>query len=415
MSLLDVLPEEKRNRLEFLINRGSNPGALNDLTRALSVVEADPELSAKATGERWNLTVYWDKSPIGKIPLMEIYPNESYGHSDWQSCFSNADYFVNLGAPERLGYAFYDNVDDIRKLTRSTLSSQKDKAARKINQLVADLKKGTGKAGRSTWKIHSPVTNLHFEEGIMKDEKVKTVAEDHGSELLTVIDAVELADDITKADRPFYIDTDHEVENGLDVWAVDSKTGEDYPRSWRVMDDLSVLIFNTDKNGDSDLVDEKSFENIHELGTWLAKEFADLAGKTESVEYAHDEDAYQEAIDAAVESVREITSETYPGQKIEVTGDYSIDNDLAKFVLNASFHFDHSPSPDEISACEICMEKAADHADPLLWDDGDVSVDAYDAAGNVIPSEKGGAADHYAVNVTWLGTKVAPAKDYRPE
>ena len=51
----------------------------------------------------------------------------------------------------------------------------------------------------------------------MKNEKAKTVAEDHGSELLTVIDAVELADEITKADRPFYIDTDHEVENGLDV------------------------------------------------------------------------------------------------------------------------------------------------------------------------------------------------------
>jgi len=278
MSLLDVLPEKDRNRLEFLINRGRNPHALDDLTRALSVVEADPELSAKATGERWNLRVYWDKSPIGKIPLMEIYPNENYGHPDWQSCFSNADYFVTLGAPDRLGYDFYDHVADIRELTGRALSSQKDKAAREINRLVSDLKKGTGKTGGSTWKIHSPVTNLHFEEGIMKNKK--PVAEDHGSELLTVIDAVELADSLTKAGRPFYIDTDHEAENGLDVWAVNSKTGEDYPRSWRVMDDLSVFVYNTDKNGNADVVEEKSFGNIHELGAWLAKEFANLAGKT---------------------------------------------------------------------------------------------------------------------------------------
>lgn len=180
--LLDLLPEKDRDRLEFLINRGRNPDALTDLTRALSVVEADPELSAKATGERWNLRVYWDKSPIGRIPLMEIYPNENYGHRDWQSCFSNADYFVTLGAPDRLGYDFYDHVADIRELTGRVLSSQKDKAARKINQLVADLKKGTGKDGGSTWKIHSPVTNLHFEEGIMKNEKAKTVGEDKSRE-----------------------------------------------------------------------------------------------------------------------------------------------------------------------------------------------------------------------------------------
>lgn len=107
----------------------------------------------------------------------------------------------------------------------------------------------------------------------------KTAAEDHGSELLTVIDAVELADSLTKAGRPFYIDTGHEAENGLDVWAVNSKTGEDYPRSWRVMNDLSVFVYNTDKNGNADVIEEKSFGDIHELGTWLAKEFAALAGK----------------------------------------------------------------------------------------------------------------------------------------
>ena len=107
--------------------------------------------------------------------------------------------------------------------------------------------------------------------------------EDHGIHLLTTADVVELADSITKAGRPFYIDTDHEVENGLDVWAVNSETGEDYPRSWRVMDDLSVLIFNTDRKGNSALVGEKSFEDAHELGVWLAKEFASLAGKTEEV------------------------------------------------------------------------------------------------------------------------------------
>ena len=107
--------------------------------------------------------------------------------------------------------------------------------------------------------------------------------EDHGIHLLTTADVVELADSITKAGRPFYIDTDHEVENGLDVWAVNSETGEDYPRSWRVMDDLSVLIFNTDRKGNSELVDEKSFEDVHELGVWLAREFTNLAGKNEAI------------------------------------------------------------------------------------------------------------------------------------
>lgn len=120
--------------------------------------------------------------------------------------------------------------------------------------------------------------------------------EDHGSELRTVIDAVELADSITKAGRPFYIDTDHEVENGLDVWAVNSKTGEDYPRSWRVMNDLSVDIFNTDKNGNSDLIDEKSFADVQELFKWLSTEFNNLAGKRESDDSddAWDDDQYME-------------------------------------------------------------------------------------------------------------------------
>lgn len=118
------------------------------------------------------------------------------------------------------------------------------------------------------------------EESTMKNEKGKNVNEDHGSELLTVIDAVELADSLTKAGRPFYIDTDHEGKSGLDVWAVNSKTGEDYPRSWRVMDDLSVFVYNTDKNGNADVVEEKSFGNVRELGAWLAKEFTDLAGKS---------------------------------------------------------------------------------------------------------------------------------------
>lgn len=129
----------------------------------------------------------------------------------------------------------------------------------------------------------------------MKNEKTKTVAEDHGSELLTVIDAVELADEITKADRPFYIDTDHEIENGLDVWAVNSKTGEDYPRSWRVMDDLSVLVFNMGAKGDTHLIEEKSFEDINELGVWLAKEFSNLAGKShESKGRRNERDEYAE-------------------------------------------------------------------------------------------------------------------------
>lgn len=156
--------------------------------------------------------------------------------------------------------------------------------------------------------------------------------EDHGSELLTVIDAVELADEITKAGRPFYIDTDHEVENGLDVWAVNSKTGEDYPRSWRVMDDLSVLIFNTDKNGNSDLVDEKSFEDIHELGVWLAKEFADLAGKNESGEW--DDDQYKEwalgninsLIDRCWASIESAIKEKYPGATLSANNDAEVDD-----------------------------------------------------------------------------------------
>lgn len=114
----------------------------------------------------------------------------------------------------------------------------------------------------------------------MKNEKGKIINEDHGSELLTVIDAVELADSLTKAGRPFYIDTVHEAENGLDIWAVDSKTGEDYPRSWRVMDDLSVIVYNTDKNGNADVVEEKSFGDIHELGAWLAKEFIEFIALT---------------------------------------------------------------------------------------------------------------------------------------
>lgn len=170
------------------------------------------------------------------------------------------------------------------------------------------------------------------EENIMKNEKAKTVAEDHGSELLMIIDAVELADEITKAGRPFYIDTDHEVENGLDVWAVNSKTGEDYPRSWRVMNDLSVLIFNTDKNGNSDLVDEKSFEDIHELGVWLAKEFADLAGKNESGEW--DDDQYKEwavgnikpLIDRCWASIESAIKEKYPGATLSANNDTEVDD-----------------------------------------------------------------------------------------
>lgn len=166
----------------------------------------------------------------------------------------------------------------------------------------------------------------------MKNEKAKTVTEDHGSELLTVIDAVELADAITKAGRPFYIDTDHEVENGLDVWAVNSKTGEDYPRSWRVMDDLSVLIFNTDKNGNSDLIEEKSFEDIHELGVWLAKEFADLAGKNESGEW--DDEQYKEwaledidrLIDRCWDSIESAIKEKYPGATLSANYDVEVDD-----------------------------------------------------------------------------------------
>jgi len=156
--------------------------------------------------------------------------------------------------------------------------------------------------------------------------------EDHGSELLTVIDAVELADDITKADRPFYIDTDHEVENGLDVWAVNSKTGEDYPRSWRVMNDLSVLIFNTDEKGNSDLVDEKSFENIQELGAWLAKEFNNLAGKNESDEW--DDDQYKEwaigdispLIDRCWTSIESAIKEKYPDASLTANNDTEVDD-----------------------------------------------------------------------------------------
>lgn len=159
--------------------------------------------------------------------------------------------------------------------------------------------------------------------------------EDHGSELLTVIDAVELADDITKADRPFYIDTDHEVENGLDVWAVNSKTGEDYPRSWRVMNDLSVLIFNTDEKGNADLVDEKSFENIQELGVWLAKEFAEMAGKNESDEWDDewDDDQYKEwalddispVVDRCWTSIESAIKEKYPDASLTANNDTEVD------------------------------------------------------------------------------------------
>ncbi len=162
--------------------------------------------------------------------------------------------------------------------------------------------------------------------------KPENLNEDHGSELLTVIDAVELADDITKADRPFYIDTDHEVENGLDVWAVNSKTGEDYPRSWRVMNDLSVLVFNTDAKGNSDLVDEKSFENIQELGAWLAKEFNNLAGKNESDEW--DDDQYKEwaigdispLIDRCWTSIESAIKEKYPDASLTANNDTEVDD-----------------------------------------------------------------------------------------
>ncbi len=151
--------------------------------------------------------------------------------------------------------------------------------------------------------------------------------EDHGSELLTVIDAVELADELTKEGRPFYIDTDHEVEDGLDVWAVNSKTGEDCPRSWRVMDDLSVLVFNTDKNGNADLIEEKSFEDIHELGVWLAKEFGNLAGKNESGDW-DDYDYYEWAvgnigklIDKNWAIIKDAFQEKYPGATLTRNND----------------------------------------------------------------------------------------------
>lgn len=125
--------------------------------------------------------------------------------------------------------------------------------------------------------------------------KLENRNEDHGSELLTVIDAVELADEITKADRPFYIDTEHDGENGLYVWAVNSKTGKDYSRSWRVTNDLSVLVFNMDEKGNPHLIEEKSFEDINELGVWLAKEFSNLAGKShESKGRRNERDEYAE-------------------------------------------------------------------------------------------------------------------------
>lgn len=166
----------------------------------------------------------------------------------------------------------------------------------------------------------------------MKNEKAKTVAEDHGSELLTVIDAVELADEVTAAGRPFYIDTDHEVENGLDVWAVNSKTGEDYPHSWRVMNDLSVLVFNTDEKGNSELIEEKSFDDIHGLGVWLAKEFAEMAGKNESDEW--DNDQYMEwaignispLIDRCWASIESAIKEKYPGASLTVNNDTEVDD-----------------------------------------------------------------------------------------
>lgn len=157
--------------------------------------------------------------------------------------------------------------------------------------------------------------------------------EDHGSELLTVIDAVEVADELTKADRPFYIDTDHEVENGLDVWAVDSKTGDDYPRSWRVMDDLSVLIFNTDKKGNSELIEEKTFENIQELGTWLVKEFNKLAGKNESDD-EWDDNQYmdwalgdiQPVVDRCWASIESAIKEKYPNATLKVNSDTEVED-----------------------------------------------------------------------------------------
>lgn len=125
--------------------------------------------------------------------------------------------------------------------------------------------------------------------------KLENRNEDHGSELLTVIDAVELADEITKADRPFYIDIGDEIENGIDVWAVNSKTGKDYSRSWRVMNNLSVLVFYTDEKGNPDLIEEKSFEDINELGVWLAKEFSNLVGKShESKDHRNERDEYAE-------------------------------------------------------------------------------------------------------------------------
>lgn len=162
--------------------------------------------------------------------------------------------------------------------------------------------------------------------------KPENYNEDHGSSLLTVVDVVELADEITKADRPFYIDTDNEVENGLDVWAVNSKTGDDYSRSWRVMDDLSVLIFNTDKKGNSDLVGEESFENIHALGAWLAKEFNKLAGKNESDEW--DDDQYKEwalddispLIDRCWASIESAIKEKYPNATLTANNDAEVED-----------------------------------------------------------------------------------------
>jgi hypothetical protein len=162
--------------------------------------------------------------------------------------------------------------------------------------------------------------------------KLENRNEDHGSELLTVIDAVELADEITKADRPFYIDTDHEIENGLDVWAVNSKTGEDYSRSWRVMNDLSVLVFDMDAKGNSELIEEKSFDDIHGLGVWLAKEFAELAGKNESDEW--DDGQYMEwalnyigpVVDQCWASIESAIKEKYPGATLTTNNDTEVDD-----------------------------------------------------------------------------------------
>lgn len=268
LDLLSALPADKRDRLAFLINRGGNPKALDDLLAALSAVSKDPDLSVEYSGDRWNLRVFWDKSPIGKIPLIEIEPNESYGHSNWQSVFSNAKYFVRLDRPDILGYSF-EGIDDIRNLTAGALRAQKEKAAAKISKMAAELEKGCGKDGRMAWKVHSPVTNLHYESvaRIRAHEKVETVSGNVSAPVYAYI-----GESGSGKDRRIKLEGNTILDKLVSLYKAGTYTSigpAEGSREWNKLDDEDRQLYKKDQEK------AKKLRTFKEMGDFLSKKCSD--------------------------------------------------------------------------------------------------------------------------------------------